>query len=75
MALSRIFVSPPTIRENLANGQNEPTIVVKQGPSTQLYHRVSIHGPSSVVYDPTGKHGASVFITTTSPVQGFHDET
>lgn len=67
---TRIFVSPPTIQENERTGERAPTIAVRANGKVTMHHRVTIHGPSEVVYDPDGKdkYGARVFIETQSEV-------
>lgn len=68
---TRIFVSPPTIENNVKTGRNDPTIIINVDGETTWCHEVTIEGPCKVVYDPDGKdkYGARVFVQTESEVK------
>jgi hypothetical protein len=68
---SIIHVNQHIIKRNAKNGENEPTITVKQGRKNTYAREVIIDGPSKVVYSPDSplSCGAKVWIETTAPVK------
>lgn len=66
-----IHVNQHIIKRNAKNGENDPTITVKQGRKNTYAREVIIDGPSKVVYSPDSplSCGAKVWIETTAPVK------
>ena len=68
-----IHVNQHKIRANKKHGTNEPVITVKQGRKNTYCHKVSILGPSEVIYGGNEKPllscGARVVITTNAELK------
>lgn len=67
-----IHVNQHVIRANKKNNTNDPVITVKEGRKNTYGHRVTIHGPSEVLYSGNDKPiltcGARVVIVTEAEV-------
>ena len=67
-----IHVNQHVIRANKKHGTADPVLTVKQGSMNTYCHRVSILGPSEVIYSGNGRPllpcGARVAIRTESAV-------
>ena len=65
-----IHVNQHNIKANRKNGTNLPVLTVKTYKSNDYAHRVSINGPSRIVYQPDKplSCGAHVWIETQAPV-------
>ena len=70
MALTRIHVNQHHIKAN-AQGADLPVLTVKTSKSNTKCNRVTIHGPSTVVYSPDKplSCGAKVWIETHAEVE------
>jgi hypothetical protein len=70
MALTRIHVNQHHIKAN-ARGADLPVLTVKTSKSNTKCNRVTIHGPSTVVYSPDKplSCGAKVWIETHAEVE------
>ena len=70
MALKRIHVNQHMIRANLKDGGERPVLTMKTGKTNTYGHRVTINGPSQVVYSPDKplSCGARVWIETRAEV-------
>lgn len=66
-----IHVNQHVIKANAKNGEQKPTLTVKQGRKNTYAREVVIDGPSKVVYSPDSplSCGARVWIETTAPVK------
>ena len=69
--LKRIHVNQHNIRANNQDNGNRPVMSVKTYKGNQVGCRVTIFGPSEVVYSPEKplSCGARVWIETRAPVQ------
>jgi len=69
--IKRIHVNMHKIRFNRKHGTNNPVITVKTSHSNRYAHKVSIDGPSEVIYRPDKplSCGARVWIETNSEVR------
>lgn len=69
--IKRIHVNQHNIRANGKDGGNRPTITVKTYNANTYGRRVSILGPSEIVYSPDKplSCGAKVWIETKAPVE------
>ena len=67
----RIHVNQHVIKRNRKTGGNEPVLTVKDYKSNTYAHRVTIHGPSQVIYQPDKplSCGAHVWIETENNVE------
>lgn len=65
-----IHIDQHSIRENRKTGSRKPVITVKTYKSNQKAYGVSIHGPSTLCYQPDDplSCGATVWIETYSDV-------
>ena len=65
-----VHVNQHVIRSNAKTGSQEPVLTVKQGRTNRYASRVSIAGPSTVVYSPDKplSCGARCWIETFSEV-------
>jgi hypothetical protein len=70
MALKRIHVNQHVIRGNARDGTAAPPLTVKTSSENIRGHRVSINGPSVVIYRPERPLacGARVWVETRSPI-------
>tara|TARA_A100001515_G_scaffold138829_1_gene132779 strand:+ start:474 stop:746 length:273 start_codon:yes stop_codon:yes gene_type:complete len=68
-----IHVNMHKIRANKKHGTNEPVITIKEGRKNTYCHKVSILGPSEVIYGGNDKAllscGARVVIVTESELK------
>lgn len=69
--ITRIHVNQHIIKANRLNDEDEPPLSVKQRGRTKRARRVSILGPSCLVYQPNAplSCGARVWIETEAPVE------
>jgi hypothetical protein len=74
--IKRIHINQHVIRSNKRSGTREAPITIKTYNANRQAHRVSIAGPSEVVYSPDRPLacGARVWVETRAPVV-IHDET
>lgn len=73
--IKRIHVNQHIIKANAKNDAVDPPLSVKTSRGSHVGHRVTIDGPSEVVYSPDKplSCGAKVWIETTAPVTlGYH---
>jgi hypothetical protein len=70
MTITRIHVNQHNIRAN-AKGADLPVLTVKTSKSNTKCNRVTIHGPSTVVYSPDKPLacGAKVWVETHAEVE------
>ncbi len=73
--LKRIHVNQHVIRSNTRHGLREPPITVKTYRENVLADRVSIDGPSDIVYRPDRplSCGARLWVETKAPVRVERD--
>lgn len=66
-----IHVNQHVIKANAKNGEQKPTLTVKQGRKNTYAREVVIDGPSKVIYSPDDplSCGARVWIETNAPVK------
>ena len=67
----KIHINSNTIKSNAKHGRNDPVVTVRRGSRVlDRGLRVSVHGPSTVVYEPDDplSCGAKVWIETTAQV-------
>jgi hypothetical protein len=75
--IKRIHINQHVIRANRKTGDHHPVITVKHGKANTYGHRVTVHGPSEVVYSPNKplSCGAHVWVETFAEVEIHNDET
>lgn len=73
--LKRIHVNQHVIRANHRHGANDAPITVKTYMANVRAHRVTIDGPSELVYSPQRPLpcGARLWVETASPIVAYDE--